>query len=506
MSSPLKQNTTNLQNLLNKINSLPEASTGVELPELTDPAEASELFQNKQLIDANGEIVTGTFTIDDELTAQDELIVQILNELKNKTSNNIDVSGVTVTPSDVLEGKLYVDSTGALKVGTIPKQEAKTITPNTTNQTAVDTGKYTAGAITVVGDANLVAENIAEGVSIFGVTGTHSGGSSGLLIGNKLNGATIDLSHISPSSTVLFHQYTIYNDFDTITEVIFPTAYLTGSIKTNEKSVVKSGYNTISINGCGLRFNYSDGGTLTLITNSGSSNTPTLQPVVLIFTNTADDIIDCDCFHLIYHEYVCLLKDTLITLINGKTKYIQEITYDDELLVWDFDNGCYTSAKPLWLTKTDIAIEYWHCEFENGLTLDMVGPYAHRVFSLEDNKFIYAVDCIGKDVVTTRGITKLLSCELIKDMKEYYNIMTDYHINCYANDVLTSTGLNNIYPIQDMKFIKEERPIIPIEKYSGIPKEFYDGLRLAEWTEEDIDWVTKNLQKKLRKMKPKYDI
>lgn len=58
-------------------------------------------------------------------------------------------------------------------------QAAKTVTPGTTNQTAVASGRYTTGAVTVKGDANLKAENIAEGVSIFGVTGTHSGGGGG---------------------------------------------------------------------------------------------------------------------------------------------------------------------------------------------------------------------------------------------------------------------------------------------------------------------------------------
>lgn len=58
----------------------------------------------------------------------------------------------------------------------LPTQAAKTVTPGTTNQTAVASGRYTTGAVTVKGDANLKAENIAEGVSIFGVSGTHSGG------------------------------------------------------------------------------------------------------------------------------------------------------------------------------------------------------------------------------------------------------------------------------------------------------------------------------------------
>lgn len=55
-------------------------------------------------------------------------------------------------------------------------QAAKTITPSTADQTAVASGVYTTGAITVKGDANLKAENIAKGASIFGITGTHAGG------------------------------------------------------------------------------------------------------------------------------------------------------------------------------------------------------------------------------------------------------------------------------------------------------------------------------------------
>lgn len=65
---------------------------------------------------------------------------------------------------------------GQRVVGTAPIQAAKTVTPTTTEQTAVASGSFTSGAVKVAGDANLVAENIKEGVSIFGVTGTLAGG------------------------------------------------------------------------------------------------------------------------------------------------------------------------------------------------------------------------------------------------------------------------------------------------------------------------------------------
>ena len=69
----------------------------------------------------------------------------------------------------------YVPGGSKSSTKQLPTQVAKTVTPGTTNQTAVASGRYTTGAVTVKGDADLKSENIAEGINIFGVTGTHSG-------------------------------------------------------------------------------------------------------------------------------------------------------------------------------------------------------------------------------------------------------------------------------------------------------------------------------------------
>jgi len=58
--------------------------------------------------------------------------------------------------------------------------QSKTVTPTVGNQTVTyDTGYTGLEQVTVNGDENLVPANIANGVTIFGVTGTHSGGSGG---------------------------------------------------------------------------------------------------------------------------------------------------------------------------------------------------------------------------------------------------------------------------------------------------------------------------------------
>lgn len=88
----------------------------------------------------------------------------------------IDVSAGGLITATTEQEKGYVSGGTKSATQQLTTQGAKTVTPTTTNQTAVASGRYTTGDVVVSGDANLVPENIAEGVSIFGVMGTHSGG------------------------------------------------------------------------------------------------------------------------------------------------------------------------------------------------------------------------------------------------------------------------------------------------------------------------------------------
>lgn len=132
MSSPLQTNITNLQELLERANSLPEE---IVLPTLSNPATSSDMLLGKQLIDADCNVVTGT----------------------------------------------------------IPSQEAQIITPSTSNKT-IASGRYLTGTQTIEGDSNLKAENIKSGVSIFGVTGTHVCESSGVTIQRSDSGSSFTTS------------------------------------------------------------------------------------------------------------------------------------------------------------------------------------------------------------------------------------------------------------------------------------------------------------------------
>ena len=83
--SNLNNNTLQLEALLAKVNALPEAG-GVDLPALTNEGVAEDLMLNKELIDSDGNKITGTFTIDNELTEQNDLISQISTLVATKAN------------------------------------------------------------------------------------------------------------------------------------------------------------------------------------------------------------------------------------------------------------------------------------------------------------------------------------------------------------------------------------------------------------------------------------
>ena len=159
-------------------------SGGIELPELTNPARSSDILSGKEAIDGAGAVITGTIPIktSSDLTASGATVsvpagyyasgaskvvasgsasTPATTITKNPTISvsssgliTASVSGTqSVTPT-VSAGYVSSGSAGTITVsgsGTkqLTTQSAKTITPSTSSQTAVASGVYTTGAITV---------------------------------------------------------------------------------------------------------------------------------------------------------------------------------------------------------------------------------------------------------------------------------------------------------------------------------------------------------------------
>ena len=179
-------------------------------------ATAEDILSGKKIVNSNGTLVSGTMTnvgtVNKTISSKSEIYtipsgkhsgsgtVQISTTEQNKiiagnikkgvtilgvtgtcetgtTASGTDTSDATATTSDIRKGKTaYVN--GSKITGNMTEQSAQTITPSTTNKT-ISSGQYLTGTQTIKGDANLVAGNIKSGISIFGVTGTYIGSSSG---------------------------------------------------------------------------------------------------------------------------------------------------------------------------------------------------------------------------------------------------------------------------------------------------------------------------------------
>lgn len=174
----------------------------------------------------------------------------------------------------------------------------------------------------------------------------------------------------------------------------------------------------------------------------------------------------------------CFVENTLISTRDG-TKKVQDISYDDDILVWNFDEGKLDYAKPVFIKQEQTTGSYWHVTDEDGKTVNLVGSdgKSHRLYNKRTHLFEYPQDIAE------------CKCEEIHESVKYYNIVTAYHFNCFANGILTSKRYSNmLYPITDeMKYDKTIKHINTCkrEQFGFLTDEEFEKLRLSEMEYSD---------------------
>lgn len=179
-----------------------------------------------------------------------------------------------------------------------------------------------------------------------------------------------------------------------------------------------------------------------------------------------------------YHTYTCFAENTLISTKSG-TKKVQDITYDDDILVWNFDEGKFDYAKPIFIKQEQTAGSYWHVTDENGKTVNLIGSNgkSHRLYNKRSRRFEYPQDIAE------------CKCEEIHESVKYYNIVTAYHFNCYANGILTSKRYSNmLYPITERmtydKTVKHTNTC-KRDQFAFLTDKEFKALRLSEMEYSD---------------------
>ena len=178
---------------------------------------------------------------------------------------------------------------------------------------------------------------------------------------------------------------------------------------------------------------------------------------------------------------ICLVEGTMVTMADGSYKAIEDVRYNDLLRVWNFDLGEFSEALPVFVKQEETHAEHYRFTFSDGTVLRTVG---HHVFNKQAGAFTMLVrDTTPVGTITFNELGEevtLISKETIQEPVKFYNVWTQYHLNLFAQGILTSNRFNNIYPIQDMKFVKDNRALRPLEEFANIDPKYISGLRLQE--------------------------
>ncbi|NLC48181.1 MAG: hypothetical protein GX758_02355 [Tenericutes bacterium] len=152
----------------------------------------------------------------------------------------------------------------------------------------------------------------------------------------------------------------------------------------------------------------------------------------------------------------CLVEGTKIMLANKTTKNIEDIKYDDLLLVWNYETGSFSYQYPIWLEKESISKTYQLITFSDGSVLKVVGK--HGLFDLSSNLFVSTDDKenfkVGSKIAKINSKNNGFDEVIIKKIEtkyekvKYYHVVSTRYYNVIANNMLTTDGtviLSNLY-------------------------------------------------------------
>ncbi len=193
------------------------------------------------------------------------------------------------------------------------------------------------------------------------------------------------------------------------------------------------------------------------------------------------------------NQNTCLLEGTPILLANGKTKNIEDITYDDLLKVFDHTTGKTTYVYPIWLEKKQLNEKYTKVTLEDNTVIKFAKN--HTMYNADKNMYASVINReelnVGDSVYKLKNNklvkVKVKKIETINEKANSYNIVSTIHYNVFANGILTSdatASISNIYGFNDDATYSDNYYAIsnseglPYEKVNMIPKYLYYGLNL----------------------------
>ncbi|MBQ8879748.1 MAG: InlB B-repeat-containing protein [Clostridia bacterium] len=182
----------------------------------------------------------------------------------------------------------------------------------------------------------------------------------------------------------------------------------------------------------------------------------------------------------------CIAEGTLITLADGTRKAVEDLTYDDEVLIFNHHTGQIEVGHIAMLDHLGESAEWnvvVNLEFSNGEVLRII--WNHGLFDVTLNEYVFinarnAQDYVGHQFyssVYTDGVftSELVTLENAYVTEEYisvYNPTTAWHMNYFASGILNVTaapdvvsGHMNYFELDSNMKYDEVKMMADIEKY-----------------------------------------
>ena len=144
----------------------------------------------------------------------------------------------------------------------------------------------------------------------------------------------------------------------------------------------------------------------------------------------------------------CVTGDTLVTLADGTQKRIDEVTYADQLLVWNFYTGKYdVSSASILMNHGASDVNVTTLRFSDGTSINTIN--GHGFFDVATNEFVLidefnAADYVGHSFVRqdSNGYStvELVSYSVEKQYTEVWSILTSEYYNCVLEGMWTVTA------------------------------------------------------------------
>lgn len=185
--------------------------------------------------------------------------------------------------------------------------------------------------------------------------------------------------------------------------------------------------------------------------------------------------------NILIESSYCFADNSMVSTDRGLVA-MKDLTLDHNVKCWDFDNGCITYAKPLFIQTHGKVSRSFEAVFDDGTICKYSKP--HRCYCVDTRLFeslSYARN-IGKSFYFEDGsIKKLVEWRVVDEPTTVYTMLTDHHMTSFVDGILAGSNMVMIYFIdKDMKYYKKPERKGNRPNNFGIPDKIFRGLRLYE--------------------------